>query len=62
MFSAFGVEWVTGHRSHLVDHDVIAPLPGATVRLIRFSIERVFMSLGDGLESAAVHILVGIII
>ena len=32
IFTTFGVEWVTGHRSHQVDHDVISPLPHATVR------------------------------
>ncbi len=36
LFSSFGIRWLTGHRSHLVDETVIAPLPGATVRFNSF--------------------------
>jgi len=36
LFSSFGIQWLTGHRSHLVDGTVIAPLPGATVRFNSF--------------------------
>ena len=36
LFSTFGVQWLTGHRSHLVDGTVIAPLPSATVKYNSF--------------------------
>lgn len=36
LFSTFGIQWLTGHRSHLVDETVIAPLPGATVKFNSF--------------------------
>lgn len=32
LFSKFNIKFLTGHRSHLVDQDVIAPLPTATYK------------------------------
>ena len=32
IFATYGLQWLTGHRSHLVNQDVLAPLPAATTK------------------------------